>query len=103
MRYFIDYEGNRIRLTDERAEHILLHKEMIEFQDFIGETLHSPDYVLQSKADENVKLYNKFYYTNIYGNKFLCVVVKFIENDIFIITAYIINKIQNGEILWRKK
>jgi hypothetical protein len=36
------------------------------------------------------------------GNKYLCVVVKYLEVDIFIITAYFTDKVKTGGVLWRK-
>jgi hypothetical protein len=32
----------------------------------------------------------------------MCVVVKFLENDAFISTAYLARKINPGELIWRK-
>jgi hypothetical protein len=102
MKIFIDYKGVQIRLTDERLQHILLHPEMVGFLENIQETLISPEYVIQSKQDETVTLYNKFYITKRFGGKFLCVVVKDNENDSFIITSFLINKLPEGVILWQR-
>jgi hypothetical protein len=37
------------------------------------------------------------------GSKWLCVVVKYVENDAFIVTAYLTEKPKAGEDLWPKK
>lgn len=102
MKYFKDKDGTSIRLTDERLNHILFHPEMIDMQDKIHETLNNPDYIIKSNFDERVRLYNKFYITRQFGGKYLCVVVKFDDNDAFILTSYIINKLPEGELLWQK-
>ncbi len=89
-----------IRLTDERLTHILDHPEMANMETEIGETLLRPEHVAQSRSDEEVRLYYRFYPETRVGGKFLCVVVKFREEDAFVITAYLTDKIKEGEILW---
>lgn len=89
-------------MTDERLEHILLHPEMMEMQDKIGETLKNPEYIIQSTTGINVKLFNKFFVTRQFGGKFLCVVVKYLQDDAFIITSFLIRELPKGEILWQK-
>lgn len=34
------------------------------------------------------------------GEKFLCVVVEVLEGDAFVLTAYLTDKIKEGEMLW---
>jgi hypothetical protein len=36
------------------------------------------------------------------GGKWLCVVVKYLPDDAFVITAYFTDKVKAGEILWPK-
>jgi hypothetical protein len=36
------------------------------------------------------------------GGKWLCVVVKYLPDDAFVITAYFTDKVKTGEILWPK-
>ena len=102
MLFFNDLWGNSLRLTDERINHILEHPEMIDEMDKITDTLIDPDYVIQSKSDNDVILFNKFYIMKQFGGKFLCVVVKYLENDAFIITSYIAKNLPKGDILWQK-
>jgi hypothetical protein len=98
----IDYAGIAIRLTDERINHIKEHPEMAAHTAKINETLASPDIVIQSKSDEEARLYYKHYEGLSIGNKYLCIVVKFKEKDAFVITAYFTDSIKKGEIVWRK-
>lgn len=37
------------------------------------------------------------------GNKHLCVVVKVLETDVFVVTAYLTDKVKKGRLLWRRK
>ena len=102
MKTFKDYEENIIRLTDERYAHILEHSEMSEFIDKIGEILIEPDYIIQSPIDTNVKIFTRNYITKSFAGKYTCVVVKYLLDDAFIITAYITNKLPKGETIWQK-
>ena len=61
----------------------------------IKETLKMPDLVTRSKVDKTVLLF----YKKINGY-WLCVVTKSSVLDGFIITAYITDKIKEGEKIW---
>jgi hypothetical protein len=104
MKIYTDYLGNQIRLTDERLEHILIHPEMADMIGNIEDTLLNPEYVIQSIQDETVSLYNKYYITERFGGKFLCIIVKENknENDNFIVTSYLMNKLPKGRVLWQR-
>ena len=103
MRMFRDYLNRPIRLTSERLEHILEHPEMIEFIDDIEDVIQNPEVVIQSKVDINVELYYNKKLTKLFGNKWLCVVVKFNDIDGFILTSYISRNLIKGETLWERK
>jgi hypothetical protein len=47
-----------------------------------------------------VRLFYEFYAQTIVGGKWLCVVVKYAENDAFVVTAYLTDKPKAGEDLW---
>lgn len=96
-----DIFGNEIVLTTERRECIITkHPEIKPYKDKIKMVLQEPDLVKKSKRDEKVFLYYK-YFEEILGGKYLLVVVK-INKSNFIITAYITDRIKEGEIIWRK-
>ncbi len=61
----------------------------------IKQTLKMPDLVTKSKSDKSVLLF----YRKINGY-WLCVVTKTTVLDGFIITAYITDKIKEGEKIW---
>ena len=98
-----DCFGNKVRLTDERLAHILDHPEMQGMEKEIERVLHEPQLVRRSRSDEAVRLFYGFYAQTFVGGKWLCVVVKYIMNDAFVITAYLTDKPKAGEDLWPRK
>ena len=65
--------------------------------------LQAPTEVRLSRADDNVRLFYEFYAQTRVGGKWLCVVVKYLPDDAFVITAYLTETIKAGETLWPKK
>ncbi len=100
MKILVDYQGRGLRLTDERLRHILEHPEMANMNAAIEETLHEPQLVIRSRADETANLNYRFYYGTKVGDKWLCVVVKYAMDDAFVLTAYLTDKPKKGEQLW---
>lgn len=100
MKILHDYRGLAIRLTDERLAHIHEHPEMLRLDTAIEETLAHPQFVVQSASDEQASLYYRFYVGTMVGDKYLCVVVKVLPGDAFVLTAYLTDKVKEGERLW---
>jgi len=104
MKWFKDIHGRQIRLTDEREEHIENdHPEMSGQIDKLRETLLNPDKVIRSRTDPEVELFYKYYNVTPVTKKFLCVVVKGLTNNLFIITTYFTDTVKRGELLWERK
>ena len=101
MKTLKDCFGNEIQLTDERLEHIRLHPEMENMISEIAVTLKFPKYIKRSRSDDDVNLFYRFYNDTMVGGKWLCVVVKM--DGLFVITAYLTDKIKQGEDLWPRK
>ena len=91
-----------MRLTDERLQHILEHPEMREMSSEIERVLRQPQVVRLSRSDIDVRLFYEFYARTIVGGKWLCVVVKYPQDDAFVVTAYLTDKPKTGEDLWPK-
>ena len=100
MKTLQDCFGHQVRLTDERRAHILEHPEMKDMGTEIERVLLQPQLVRRSRSDEAVRLFYEFYAQTIVGGKWLCVVVKYAENDAFVVTAYLTDKPKAGEDLW---
>ncbi len=69
----------------------------------LEETLRAPGAVVQSNADPDARLYYRFYQRTMVGGKHLCVVVKVLTNDAFVVTAYLTDRLMKGALLWPKK
>lgn len=103
MKVMLDCFGRSVRLTDERLAHILEHAEMVEMEGEIERVLRSPNQVRISRSDDNVRLFYEFYIQTRLGGKWLCVLVKYLPDDAFIITAYLTSTVKSGEIVWPQK
>jgi len=103
MRWLSDCFGRSVRLTDERLSHILDHPEMRGMETEIERVLREPELVRVSRSDVSVRLFYDFYAQTIVGGKWLCIVVKYLEDDAFVVTAYLTDKPKSGEDLWPTK
>jgi hypothetical protein len=70
MRWFVDFQNRKIRLTDERFEHIISdHPEMSDQVDNIKYTLANPDIVIRSRTDSEADLFYRYYSGTPVGGK----------------------------------
>lgn len=98
-----DCFGRTVRLTDERRAHILEHPEMRGLAAEMERTLREPQLVRRSRSDPAVRLFYEYRENTPMGGKWLCVVVKYMENDAFVVTAYLTDKPKDGEDLWSRR
>ena len=103
MKLLRDCFGNDVRLTAERLSHILEHPEMTGMESEIVRVLRQPQLVRRSISDATVRLFYDFYAQTVLGGRWLCVVVKYVQNDAFVVTAYLTDKPKAGEDLWPTK
>jgi hypothetical protein len=103
MKVIRDCFGQSVRLTDERLAHILEHAELVGMGDELERILRVPSEVRRSRSDDDVRLFYEFYTETQVGGKWLCVVVKYLPDDAFVITAYLTETVKAGEIVWPKK
>ena len=103
MRVLQDFQGLAIRLTDERLAHILEHPEMVGMEPAMEEALLRPERVVASFSDPEARLYYRFYVGTRVGDKYLCVIVKVRDDDAFVLTAYLTDKIKRGVQLWPRE
>ena len=97
-----DCFGFGVRLTVERQAHILQHPEMAGLEEAIADTLEAPKEVRLSRSDTAIRLFYQYYENTPVGAKWLCVVVKYLAADAFVVTAYLTDKLKAGDILWPK-
>jgi hypothetical protein len=83
-----------IRLTKTQWEHITLkHKELHGQESKIRLTLQDPDFVLYSQSDGNHQYHRLFKETPV-SEKHLLVIVKHLNGEGFVITAFFLSKIR---------
>lgn len=101
MRTFEDRQERRVRLTQERHDHLLEgHPEMRGQLDRVAQTLRKPEKVVRSQTDPAVELFYREYNETPVTRKFLCAVVKTGAEDSFLVTAYFTDAVKRGEVLW---
>ncbi|HMF30133.1 MAG TPA: PBECR2 nuclease fold domain-containing protein [Candidatus Lokiarchaeia archaeon] len=101
MQYFVDVHQRQIRLTSELLNHIESnHPEMRQQLPKIKEALKTPDVIIAPRFDSSLELNYKHYNTIPVTQKYICVVVKVSQDDLFVITAYFTDSFKKGEILW---
>ncbi|MFQ5800095.1 MAG: DUF4258 domain-containing protein [Candidatus Hydrothermarchaeales archaeon] len=91
-----------VRTTHEYWRFITASKHPIikVYEGEVKETLKSPDEIRLSRKDEKVFLFYKRY-KNL-GNRYICVLIKRLNGDGFIITAYMADNVKRGKIVWKK-
>jgi len=90
----VDKTGRKIHLSKERWTHIRKkHPEVVDI-DEIEETLKNPDKVTFPKLDENAGLYYKYFKHRHSPYKYLLVLVKYLNGEGYIVTAYYEDKIK---------
>jgi hypothetical protein len=101
METVISKNNISIRLTDERWLHIITgHPEMSNYRNEILETITEPDIIYAGSKGDLIAVSKQVEGTN----KHIIVAYKEINDDGFIITAYISNKLnslQKREIIWK--
>ena len=79
------------------------HPEMTHQMEKITETLLHPLEAILSKSDNDVSLYYHIFPVTPVTSKYLFVVVKRFETDMFIVTAYFTTTIKKGGLLWKRE
>lgn len=96
-----DHQGQAIRLTAERRDHILEHPEMEGQLERIRETIEAPQLVVATTVDPSVRVYHRYYEKTPVTSKYLLVAVKIETGDAFVLTAFFSSRQKRGTILWQ--
>jgi len=97
----VDHQQRAIRLTVERRHHILEHPEMQGQLDRISETLLIPDLIVATTVDPSVHVYHRFYAATPVTRKYMLVVVKIVDDDAFVLTAFFSSRQKKGLVIWK--
>ena len=82
--------GKKIYLTDERYVHIKKHPEMQNNLAMIEKTVKNPQKIADYSLDSDVKYYYRRYKDRKSKAKYLRFVIKYLNGEGFIITAYFV-------------
>jgi len=86
----IDGNGKLIRLTNKQHSHMMdEHPYMHKYLEEIKETLQKPDKITSYSFNEKVKYFYKGYKHLNEPNKFLLVIVKYLNGEGYIISSYL--------------
>lgn len=89
--------NKKLRLTKIQWEHITLkHKELKNQQSKLIDALQDPDFVLYSQNDDNYQ-YHKWFSKTPVSEKHLLVVVKHLNGEGFVITAFFLSKVKSND------
>ncbi len=90
--------GRKIRVTKSYWDYIvrIKHREVTGLEEDVVKALSSPLEVRRSKKDHRIYLYYRRY-----GDKFICVVAKHLNEEGFIVTVYMARSFGGGELVWR--
>ena len=102
MQILKDRNGREIRLTDEPLQHILEHPEMRGQEARLIETLLMPNSIIASHHDAALLLCHKLYDQTPVTRKYLVVMVKYLEQDAFIVTAFFTDREKKGTLVWTR-
>ena len=82
-----DKTGRKIRLTKEQWSHLRKKHPEVENYELIEETLKKPDIITDYDIDESVRYYYKYYKHRSSHEKYLQVIVKYLNGEAYVLTA----------------
>ncbi len=89
----VDKSGRKVILTKDKWTHIRIVHSNVENSEDITETLQKPDKVIHDEREEVVYFFKYFKYKK-WKSKFLKVVVKYINEEGSILSAYFVRNIR---------
>ncbi len=91
----INKAGRKIYLSSKIWSHITRrHPYMSNYIDEIKETVQKPDKITTWSLDNNIRYYYKYYKHEKSFDKYILVIVKYLNNSGFIITTYFVRYIK---------
>lgn len=87
--------NRRIYLPKKQWLHITKsHPDMANYLEEIRETIKNPAKITDYNQSDNIKYYYKYFKHRESSNKYLLVVVKYLNGEGFIVTAYFMKSIK---------
>ena len=90
----IDESGRKIHLSNERWTHIKKKHPEIENQEMLKEGIEKFDKITKHDFDPSVHYHYKFYKHKRQSKRYLCVAIKYLNGEGYVITAYFDTKIK---------
>jgi len=88
-----DKSGRRIRLTEKQWEHIVkTHGEMTNYLEEIKEMLIRPMKIIKHSVND-LRRYFSFHKNRKHPEKYLRVIIKYLNGDGFVITAHFVRNL----------
>lgn len=88
-----------VRTSEDYWEKLIVkHPDIADLEEFVRQTLLSPDEIRRSSRDENVLLF----YRLRKEKRWVVAVTRRLNGDGFLITAYQTDAIKEGETIWHK-
>ncbi|MEK6909374.1 MAG: PBECR2 nuclease fold domain-containing protein [Nanoarchaeota archaeon] len=91
----VDKNGKKIRLTDKQYSHLIEeHPYMHNYLEEIKETLQKPDKITFYSFDQAVRYFYRGYKYFDKPNRYLLVIVKYLNGEGYVISSYLESKIK---------
>jgi len=91
MRYvfeIIDKSGRKIHLSKERWSHIRKKHPEIKEWELIKEALKNSDKMIDDEFVESIRYFYKFHKHEKKPNRYLCVIINYLNGEAYVVTAY---------------
>ena len=91
--------GFRVRTSEEYWQKLLVkHPDIAELEAEVIQALTNPDEIRQSSRDPNIVLF----YLTLKEKRWVVAVVRRLNGDGFLITAYQTDAIKEGDLIWHR-
>lgn len=84
----IDKTGRKINLSKRQWSHIRKKHPEIEDIEYVKETIQNPDKITSYSYDKTIRYYYKFYKHRKSSQKYLLVIVKYLNGGGHIVSSY---------------
>ena len=102
VKHLIGHDGRKIRFPDTQMLHIAyFHPEVLIDQSKIELAVREPGLVAGG-ATEDTRICYRFFANTPVTEKYLAVVIRILDGEGFIVTAYFTDKMKRDKVIWRR-